>query len=187
MRVSQQGDVLQDGQAGERWVEIPPHEFSLVLSLPTKPGSVAGSDGSVTVTLVENRNYHQGTATEVTVTLADPPVVTLTTDRTRLTEGNRISYTLTRHPVVSHDTVVTLDVSETATVLAAGYSGEQQVTISANKQTVTWHLETTDDDVDGANGVVTATLRAGATYTVGDPAAFTVQVDDDDELHTDPR
>ena len=183
VRVSQMGDVLQEGEAGERRVRMPPNAFDTMVSLATKPGSVAGSDGSVTVTLVEHRNYHQGTGAAVTVTLVDPPVVTLTTQRTRLTEGNRIGYTLTRDPVVSHETVITLTVSETATVLQAGQTGERQVTIFANTGSTTRYLETTDDDVDGANGVVTAAVLAGTGYTVGDPAAFTVQVDDDDELH----
>ena len=75
-----------------------------------------------------------------------------------------------------------LDISETEDFVAVVDEGMKTVTIAANDTSATYDVETIPDD-DGEwdkNSMVTATLVAGAAYTLGDPKSATQEVQDDD-------
>ncbi len=97
----------------------------------------------------------------------------------RVTEGGAATFTLTATPVPSAALTVEVTVTQ-----AGGYAtaGTRQVSIPAGG-TATLGIATTDDDVDEADGSVTATLVSGTGYTVAAPprdAATVVVADDDD-------
>ena len=95
-----------------------------------------------------------------------------------VTEGTAAVFTLTANPAPA----AALDVKVTVTV-AGGYAtgGTQQVIIPT-AGTATLSIATTGDEVDEADGSVTAALGAGTGYTVSTTAkAATVAVSDDDD------
>lgn len=102
-----------------------------------------------------------------------------------VTEGTAAEFTLTRD--LPHDgaLTVTVGVSQTGEVIksAGAYRAPGSVEFPAGEGTATLTVETQADTVDEPRGTITATVTAAASdpYTVGDPAAADVAVDDDDE------
>ena len=114
-----------------------------------------------------------------------PPQISIAADTSGpVSEGTTVSFTVTATAVAppALDLAVTVNVGQTGDFLS-GAPGEQTVTILANQFTVSLTVATVDDDVDEEDGSVTATVTAGAGYTIAAPPANTASVtvtDDDD-------
>ncbi|MXW11996.1 MAG: hypothetical protein F4Z73_03805, partial [Synechococcus sp. SB0668_bin_13] len=97
------------------------------------------------------------------------------------TEGAAVEFTLSAAPAPSESLEVTLTVSQSGDHVGSGEIGQRTVTVPASGS-VTVSIPTVDDEVDEADGTVTASLAAGSSgYTVGGLSSLTVEVVDNDE------
>ena len=116
-----------------------------------------------------------------------PPQISIAADTSDpVPEGTTVSFTVTATAVAppASDLAVTVNVGQTGDFLSDP-PDEQTVTILANQFTVSFTVATVDDNIDEADGSVTATVTAGAGagYTIAAPPANTASVtvtDDDD-------
>ncbi len=93
-----------------------------------------------------------------------------------ITEGGTARFTITANPVPASPLTVRVGVSQRG---AFGASGAATITLSGAVATYT--VSTSDDELDEADGSVTATLQDGGGYTVSSThGAATVSVADDD-------
>ena len=99
-----------------------------------------------------------------------------------ITEGGDAVFTVQASPAPASDLEIALAIADDAVsdFLADGEEGSKTVTIAAGSDTATYTLATTDDDLEEANGGVSATLEAGTGYRVGSPSTATVAVADND-------
>ena len=116
-----------------------------------------------------------------------PPQISIAADTSGpVSEGTTVTFTVTATAMAppASDLPVTVNVGQTGDFLSdAPAPGEQTVTILANQFTVSLTVVTVDDDVDEEDGSVTATVTAGAGYTIAAPPDNTASVtvtDDDD-------
>ncbi|MDE2800390.1 MAG: cadherin-like beta sandwich domain-containing protein, partial [Gemmatimonadota bacterium] len=110
------------------------------------------------------------------------PQVTIKANTTPVTEGTAATFTITAKSVT--DLNVNVNVTETANILSG--TPPSTVTISAGQTTATLTVATHDDDIDEHASVITAQVRAGTGYTIGDPSLASVLVlDDEVVLSTD--
>ena len=100
-----------------------------------------------------------------------------------ITEGGDAVFTVQATPAPKSDLEVTLAIADDAAsdFLADGDEGSKTVTIAAGSDAATYTLATTDDELEEADGGVSATLEAGTGYQVGSPSAATVAVADNDD------
>ena len=122
--------------------------------------------------------------TQVTITGDTPvpdPEVTIAAG-SDVTEGGDAVFTVQASPAPTSDLEVALAIADddVSDFLADGDEGSKTVTIAAGSETATYTLATTDDDLEEADGSVSATLEAGTGYRVGSPSTATVAVEDDD-------
>ncbi len=87
-------------------------------------------------------------------------------------------FTVQGDMVPSSSTDVTLRISETGDFVAAGDEGDQTVTFTAGA-ILTHQVPIVNDDVAEDAGTVTAALRPGSGYRVGDPSRASIGVADD--------
>ena len=142
-----------------------------------------GDTMDITVTVIAVDGVTQLTYT-ITVNRAPTgmPQVTITANPTTITEGAAATFTITAKSLT--DLTVNISVTETAKMLSG--TPPSTVTVSAGYTTATLTVATDDDDVDEHASVVTAQLKAGTGYTVGDPSSAKVFVlDDEVVLSTD--
>ena len=99
-----------------------------------------------------------------------------------ITEGGDAVFTVQASPAPASDLEIALAIADDAVsdFLADGDEGSKTVTIAAGSDTAIYTLATTDNDLDEANGGVSATLEAGTGYRVGSPSTATVAVADND-------
>ncbi|MCZ0939453.1 MAG: hypothetical protein OXJ55_12500 [Caldilineaceae bacterium] len=95
-----------------------------------------------------------------------------------VTEGTAASFTLTANPAPSAP--LTVKVNVTAAGSFGVTTGTRNVTVPTSG-TFTFTVPTTGDQVDEADGSVTATVKLGTGYTVGSASAASVNVADDDD------
>ena len=179
--VSQSGDY--GAATGQRTVTVPT-SGSVTLTVGTTDDSTDETDGSVTATVNAGGGYtvssSQGAAT-VAVSdddAAPTPVVSVTAG-SGITEGESVTFTVTASPAPAADLAVSVTVATTGDF---GY-GTLPVSVTiptSGSATVT--IATTDDEVDEADGSVTATVNAGSGYTVSSTqGAATADVADNDD------
>ena len=116
----------------------------------------------------------------------DPPVVSVSKNRSEVTEGRDAEFTL-RRTVSSRALTVEVRVSENGAMVAAANEGTQTVAFTAGAATVPLVVATEDDSVAEANSVVRVQVEAGTGYTVAstdDSASVTVT--DNDAAATRP-
>ena len=139
--------------------------------------ALAVGENRVTVTVTAEDGETERTYT-VTVTRAQAPVVALVADAATLSEGSLAVFTATLSDVPDVDLSVGVTVTEAGSVLAG--DAPSSLTFAAGSTTAELTVATVDDTAEEGDGAVTATLVAGAGYTLGDPASATVTVADDD-------
>ena len=132
---------------------------------------------TVALSNASNATIGNGAATGV-IADNDLPVVSVAADPAAVEEGQTVTFTLTRVGDLTVPLTVPVDVTERGAFLADGTPTE--ATFDVNAETTTLLVATVDDDVDEVNGLVTATIAAGATHRVGDAASATVPVTDND-------
>ena len=110
------------------------------------------------------------------------PAVTISADRTSVTEGGDVIFTVTADPTPATDLeVIVLAEEEMGTGddrVAGSHFG--RVTIRAGTASATWTHTTMSDDDDLADGTVEGRIVSGDGYTAGDPSSVTVTLLDDD-------
>ena len=139
--------------------------------------------------------YETGHMTSASITVVRPmssppvvppvgqfPAVTISADRTSVTEGGDATFTVSANPAPAFDLVVHVSAEEEMgsgdDSVAVGHLGT--VTIRAGTASATWTVTTTGDEVARADGTVTARVQSGYDYTVGNPSSVTVALLDDD-------
>ena len=113
-----------------------------------------------------------------TTTSGCPPTITISRNRSFVTEGQDAEFTLRASHASSSSISVKVSVSERGSFIKG--TKPTSVTISANKRTATLTVETNDDSADENHGSVTARVLAGAGYAVGSPSYATMTVRDND-------
>ena len=120
------------------------------------------------------------------------PGVKIAADMVSANEGQPVSFTLTRFggstTARSVAMRINVDITQNGSYLSSDV-GSRVVTFPLDSETVTFSLDTDDDDIDLADGSITATLQAGAsTGEVEDTYEFrTIQKRDGSYDHTRPR
>ena len=135
--------------------------------------------GATVVAVTVTANGGQSGTYGVTVTRAPPPpVATLTAVTGAVAEGAGAAFTVMLDRAADAALTVAVSVTQDGEVLASVPAGS--VSIASGETRATLEVATDDDSVVEADGSLTATLTAGTGYTVGEPAAATVTVSDDD-------
>ena len=120
-----------------------------------------GSQGSAVATIRDN----------------EQPIVTISADTARVTEGTSAEFTVSTSPAPPQSFTVTVEVTDSGNFAASG-TGTQQVTVGTDGSG-TLTVTTTDDNTEEAHGTITATLSSGA-YDIGTPSEAVVRVSDND-------
>ena len=183
---------------GKLRVTLPVGSYFENVVIPLLENGVREADGSVTITVEADpgRNYTpsvgQGTVT-IPVKDNDAPSTVSISEPDDLTEGTRLTYTLTRtwEPGQSQaELTVNVRLAQTGDYITWP-TGRQPdadglvtipVTIAARSLTATLNLETLDDEVSEADGSVTATILADTNgkYVAGTSSAVTATLLDND-------
>ena len=108
------------------------------------------------------------------ITNSEDPVITIS-GGPAITEGERAMFTIIADPPPANPITVIVNVTETGDWGASGTA-----TLIVKDPTATFTISTVDDQLDEDDGSVTATVQAGAGYTVGTPNAASVDVADND-------
>ncbi len=152
---------------------------SATLSVGTTDDNVQSQGGTITATVQPGSGYGVGNPSSDSVDVADNdgPVITIT-GGAAVTEGGDATFTLTANPAPSNNWL-----SVSVTIGASGEFGVSTGARTVSVPLVSSHdftVATTDDNVDEPDGAVTATVKAGYGYRVGDPAEASVAVNDDE-------
>ncbi len=177
--VSASGDY--GATTGARTLTIPA-TGSVTLTVGTTDDGADEAHGSVTATVNGGSGYTvSSTNGAATVVISDDDVPELRISAGGgITEGGTASFTITASPAPASPLTVRVAVSQRG---AFGASGAATITVSGVSTTYT--VSTTDDQLDEADGSVTATLQDGGGYTVSTAqGAAMVMVADDDEAPT---
>ena len=182
--VSQSGDY--GAATGQRTVTIPT-SGSVTVTITTTDDTTDETDGSVTATVNAGSGYtvssSQGAATVAVSDNDDAPTpVVSISGGNGVTEGGSAVFTVTASPAPASNLDVSVTISQSGDYGAT--TGQRTVTIPTSGS-VTLTVGTTDDTTDEADGSVTATVNAGAGYTVSSSqGAATVAVSDNDDAPT---
>ena len=174
--VSETGDWDATGAA-----KVSINSATTTYNIVTNGDQVDEADGSVTATVQSGNGYTVGNASSASVNVSDddaPPPATpeiTISGGSGITEGDTATFTITADPAPANPLTVNVGVTQTGDYGASGAT-----TVSISGATTTYTVSTTNDEVDEANGSVTARVKAGQGYTVGSPASATVAVADDD-------
>ena len=177
------GDFVAAGNEGFKRVTIPAGSAEAAYAVPTVDDGVAEPNGAVTVALRADDAYALGDPASAAVEVRDndgappPPAVSVTAGP-GVTEGAAASFTLTAVPPPTAPLAVSVTVSETGSFAAAGETGPRTVTVPA-AGTATFTVATDDDPTDEPDGAITATLAAGAGYTLAAASASVAVADND--------
>ena len=102
---------------------------------------------------------------------ADPPLVTIEAKQgsETVTEGATVEFTLTRGPPAEASLTVSLEVTETGSMIetSGSYEPPDEVEFRAGQDTATLEVLTDDDDVAESTSRVTARLQPGDEYRLG--------------------
>ena len=109
------------------------------------------------------------------------PDVSIVTTTAAVHEGGTASFNVQADPAPVATIVVNLNVQQTGGVVAAGDLGIKTVTIPGGTSSVTYTVQTVNDNVDEANGALQVTVAAGSGYNVGNPPNAQAAVADNDD------
>ncbi len=184
--VSQTGGVAAPGSLGAKTVEIPAGRTSVSYRVATVSNASTDNTGAaVTVTLNSvagddtGGGYAVADPKTATVAVADNGLaVTVAADTKEVAEGQPAPFTITATGPVAADLAVTVDVTATGGVVAAGDLGARTVTIAENAASAALAVPTLTLPAAGTKGTVTATITAvaGPIHAVGHPKTATVDV-----------
>ncbi len=153
------------------------------LTITTTDDKVAGSDGKITVTVVDDASYELYSKPSASVAVTDAgvpvtPVVSIASDGD-ITEGYAASFTVSANPAPRAPLSVTLNLSASGDFGLS--SGSWTITVPTTGSIRT-ALSTLDDSVDEPNGSLTASVADGAGYDVSSTAGSAiVNIADNDD------
>ncbi len=171
--------------AGSRTATIPAGG-TVDLTVATSDDGFTGSEGAVTVTVVDGAAYDVYSKPSASVAVTDiggtpPPTVPVVsiTAGSDVTEGSDASFTVSASPAPASSLSVSVNVSASGDFGVT--TGSRTVTIPTSG-TASLTVATTGDSTDEADGSVTVTLSSGTGYTVSSTASSaSVNVADDDD------
>ena len=169
-----------------RTVTVPAGDRTVTVSVATIDDAVDEPDGTIVARVVERATVYTvgdpGTA-EVVVQDADLPSVTVTADRTPITEGETASFTLTvSTPAPDGGLAVEVALSEQGGGdFTDSLPDTRSVTVPAGQSTASVSVPTLDDTVDEPDGAIIAQVQPQpGVFLVGDPGTAEVVVQDTD-------
>ena len=182
------GGDFTDTLPETRTVWVPPGKFTASVSVPTIDDSVDEPDGRI-VARVQPRPgvfvVGDPGAAEVVVRDNDLPAVTITADRTPITEGETASFTVTlSDPAPAGGLVVEVALSGEGDFTHT-LPETRPVTVSAGGWSALVRVETVDDLRDENDGKIVARVERAGHYALGNPGDAEVWVKDSDELAKD--
>ena len=175
------GDITLDNATASNFTVTSTTVYTALIT-PTADGTVTVD---VEVNVAQDAIGNDNTAATQASSTYTAPVITIAAGTSPVTEGTSAAFALSRAGSTTAALTVNATVSETGgDMVAPATEGARTVTFQANSATATLSVPTVADQVDEADGVVTATVTADtatpATYTVGTPSTATVTVSDDD-------
>ena len=150
---------------------------TVTYTVPTAPGANLLRDAA---------GNNADALTDEPVTNNTPaPEVSISADAASVTEGADVTFTVTVADAPTSDLTVNVSVTDSGSFISG--TAPATVPISAGSTSATLTVNTDDDGVDEANGMITATVTTGSGYTVavapGNSAVVTVN--DNDGVDTD--
>ena len=175
------GDITLDNATASNFTVTSTTVYTALIT-PTAYGTVTVD---VAVNVAQDAVGNDNTAATQASSTYTAPVITIAAGTSPVTEGTSAAFALSRAGSTTAELTVNATVSETGgDMVAPPNEGARTVTFQANSATATLSVPTVADQVDEADGVVTATVTADtenpATYTAGTPSTATVTVSDDD-------
>ena len=162
-----------DGSALPAWLAFAP-------ASRTFSGTPHAVDvGTVTVRVTASDGNGGTASDDFAVAVSAVPTVVTVSGGDPVIEGEATAFTLTANPPPQAPVEVVVRVTRTGDLADAGETGERTVTVGVDG-TGTLAVATTDDDIDEADGSVTATVLPGRGYVPGEEDAARVAVSDDD-------
>ena len=186
-------DYTRPQGLGNRIAIVPISEFSAnadgtawVARHSFEIGIVDDGEAEADETIVfEIYDISDNRGTEQTIVIRDddrPPAVSIAAANPTVLEEQPAVFTLSRTGATGSALTVTVALTEQADrdVLPDGAATERTVTFARGSSTAALTVELKDDSLAEPDGDLTAAVRAGDGYTVGDPSTATVTVVDDD-------
>ncbi len=118
-------------------------------------------------------------AREAEQTANTPPVVSI--DDVTVTEGGQAQFTVSLDKTWSDDVTLTWDTSDGSATDGADYTGQsnQTISITAGRQSATFNVQTSGDNLDEDDETFTVTLSSPTNATLGDDTGEATIIDDD--------
>ena len=178
--VTESGSYIDDLAPGT--VVIAERETTGTLMVTTTDDTTDEDDGSITATINAGTSYTVSTLStaRVTVNDDDDPVASISVGPSPITEGATATFTVTLSSAApAGGLTINVGVAESDSYIAD--SAPMMVVIAGGATTGRLIVRTTDDTTDERAGSITATITAGAGYTVGTPSTAMVTVNDNDD------
>ena len=193
--VSESGVMVEVANEGTKTATFEVNSATAALSVATAGDSVDEGNSVVTATVTADTadpaTYTVGTSSSATVTVRDDdlPEINLRHSPFQITEGTRLTFTLSRTwagparltvPVTVEEIVVA-GFGLTGNMVAEANERTYPVTFQANSATATLSVPTVDDDAPEINSSVRAMIVANAaSYRIGRLTTVNVPVQDND-------
>ena len=188
--------------AGTWTATIPAGERGVAFSIPTVDDGVEEPNAIVRVRIESGNGYEVSNIKLWDATVTDDdglvglgseqdgaqggatplPVVTISADRTSVTEGGDVTFTVTADPAPAYDLPVNVGVAQEmgAGGNRVGSSWFDMVTVRAGESSAAWTVTTMSDGVARADGEVVGRILWGNDYRTGATSKVTVALIDDD-------
>ncbi|MDE2853373.1 MAG: hypothetical protein OXN88_04310 [Chloroflexota bacterium] len=186
--MTETANQLRGGQAGDQSVVLKAGQKSVIHPVLTEPDdSRVENSSEVTATITAGAGYSVGdpAADALWVRDDDVPAVSVSAGPA-VTEGQDAVFTVhaSQAPITT-DLTVRVAVAQTGQYVATSGLGARNITIPRGDTTARLAVPTIDDATAEQPGAVTATVTtAGAGYSVGQPAAASVAVNDNEPAVT---
>ena len=154
---------------------------STVLRVPTDNDDRTEKDGSVTVRIVARDAYsvHSTKGRDTVAVKDNDRTVWLRRQPATRVEGEPVRFTV--HRTGQGARTVRVDVTQDGDFLSSDQPGRRTVRFGNSESEKSFTVTTVNDNLDEADGSVTATIVArAAEYAIGTPATVTTIVTDDD-------
>ena len=163
-----------------RTVAVSSGASSVTIPVSLTDDSADEQNETIELILLDDSAYNLGSPDVHTLTILDNDVPQITiSGGSGVTEGSSATFTLSANPVPAVPLAVSVNITQSGAFAASGQTGPQTVTVGTNGST-TFSVSTDNDNVDEADGSITATVRTGMGYTPGSPKTASVTVQDDD-------
>ena len=177
--VTETGDVISG--ATPTTATIRAGQTAATITIPTAADPLGtGEQGSITVTISASAEYDISTPSHTINVLnyIPPPVLSIATDISTITEGTDAVFTLSSSIAPANNLTVNITVTETGDVISG--ATPTTATIRAGHTAATITIPTDDDTTNEPNSTIEVTISTGRGYMVGSDASASVVVQDDE-------